>query len=222
MHLSEAMLAATQSGQIALGVGMVLAAGGTALGLRRMEPEQMPRTAILTSAFFVASLIHVQVMGTSVHLILNGLLGLLLGWMAVPAILVGLLLQAVLFAFGGLLAVGINTVLMATPALVCYYLFRRGATGRHEGLAWWSGAAAGFTGVFLGSLLAAGTLFLTGNKFHQIARLVILVQLPAACIDAVVTGAAVGFLRKVRPEVFADWSESVSLPGGIAYEKKTR
>ena len=35
------------------------------------------------------------------HLVLNGLMGLLLGWLAVPAILVALFLQALLFQFGG-------------------------------------------------------------------------------------------------------------------------
>lgn len=202
MHLSEAVLAASSSGQRVLVGGMALAAVGTFLGLRRLQPADMPRTALLTSAFFVASLIHVQVLGTPVHLVLNGLLGVVLGWSSIPAVLVALLLQAVLFGFGGLLAVGINTVVMGLPAVVCYYLFRPLVAGRYEGLAWWAGATAGFTGVMLGAGLAAGVLALTGEAFYPLAKLVVPVQLPAAGIDAVVTGAAVGFLRKVRPEVF--------------------
>lgn len=202
MHLSEAILAATPSGQLALAGGMLLAAGGVVIGLRRLEPADMPRTAILSSAFFVASLIHVPVMGAPVHLVLNGLLGLVLGWAAMPAILVGLVLQAVLFGFGGLLAVGVNTVIMGLPAVVCYYLFRRPSRGRPDGLVWWAGAAAGFTGVMLAAALAAGVLFATGTAFNHLAQLVLLAQLPAACIDALVTAAAVAFLRKVRPEVF--------------------
>jgi len=205
MHLSEAILAATRSGQVVLAGGMLLAAGGAAVGLRRLQPADMPRTALLTSAFFVASLIHVPVMGTPVHLVLNGLLGLVLGWSAFPAVLVGLLLQAVLFGFGGLLAVGVNTVVMALPAVICYYLFRRATVGQDDRVAWWAGAAAGFIGVLLAALLAAGLLLVTGKAFTEVARLVVPVQVPAACIDAVVTGAAVGFLRKVRPEVFRRW-----------------
>ena len=207
MHLSEGILAATRSGQLVLAGGMLLAAGGVAVGLRRLQPADMPRTAILTSAFFVASLVHVQVMGTPVHLVLNGLLGLVLGWSAFPAVLVGLLLQAVLFGFGGLLAVGVNTVVMALPAVICYYVFRRATVGQNERMAWWAGAAAGFTGVMLAALLAAGVLLVTGKAFQELAQLVVPVQLPAACIDAVVTGAAVGFLRKVRPEVFRHLNE---------------
>ncbi|MCS7305469.1 MAG: cobalt transporter CbiM [Thermoguttaceae bacterium] len=202
MHLSEAILAASASGQVVLAGGMLLAAGGVAVGLRQLEAADMPRTAILTSAFFVASLIHVPVMGTPVHLVLNGLLGLVLGWAAVPAVLVALLLQAVLFGFGGLLAVGVNTVVMALPAVLCYYLFRRASLGSNALLAWWAGAAAGFTGVMVAAFLAAGVLLATGKAFNHVAHLVLLANLPAAGIDAIVTAAAVSFLRKVRPEVF--------------------
>lgn len=209
MHLSEALLAATGSGQLLLAGGMVLAAGGVAVGLRRLEPQDMPRTAILSSAFFVASLLHVQVMGTPVHLVLNGLLGLVLGWAAFPAILIGLLLQAVLFGFGGPLAVGVNTVVMGVPAVICYYLFRSRVAGRDEKRAWWAGAAAGFLGVMMAAVLAGGLLAMTGKAFVHVAQLTIPAQLPAACIDAAVTGAAVGFLRKVRPEVFSCSSRSV-------------
>ena len=74
-----------------------MSAAGVAVGLKRTSNEQIPEVAILASAFFVASLIHVPLGPTSVHLILNGLVGLILGWATFPAILVGLLLQALLF-----------------------------------------------------------------------------------------------------------------------------
>jgi len=130
MHLSEAVLATSDAGRIVLGAGIVLAAAGTAIGLRKLDYERMPRVAVLSSAFFVVSLIHFPIGGTSVHLVLNGLMGLILGWAALPAILIALVLQAVLFQFGGLLAVGVNTVTMGLPAVVCYHLFHRAAADR--------------------------------------------------------------------------------------------
>ncbi|HZY88254.1 MAG TPA: energy-coupling factor ABC transporter permease, partial [Gemmataceae bacterium] len=45
----------------------------------RVRDEEIPRIAVLTAAFFVASLIHVRVGPTSVHLLLNGLVGVVLG-----------------------------------------------------------------------------------------------------------------------------------------------
>ena len=63
--------------------------------------------AILAAHFFVGSLIHVPVGPSSVHVVLNGLLGMLLGWAAFPSIFVALMLQAILFQYGGI------TVLLA-------------------------------------------------------------------------------------------------------------
>ena len=98
MHISEGVLSPP-----VLVAGAALTAAGVAMGLRKMDNEKIPRVAVLTAAFFVASLIRVPLGPSSVHLILNGLLGLVLGWAAFPAILVGLALQAILFQFGGLI-----------------------------------------------------------------------------------------------------------------------
>src|SRR3954447_5666156 len=45
----------------------------------RFREEDVARVALLTAAFFVASLVHVRVGPTSVHLLLNGLVGVVLG-----------------------------------------------------------------------------------------------------------------------------------------------
>ncbi len=119
MHISEGVLSPA-----VLAGGAALAAVGTAIGLKKMDYEAIPRVAILSAAFFVATLIHVPVGPVGLHLVLNGLMGLLLGWLAVPAILIALFLQSLLFQFGGLTVLGVNTVIMALPAVVCFYLFR--------------------------------------------------------------------------------------------------
>ena len=118
MHISEGIL----SGPVLIS-GVVLAAAGTAIGLKKLDYERIPRAAILSAAFFVASLIHVPIGPSSVHLILNGIIGLILGWGAFPVILVALVLQAVFFQFGGITTLGVNTMIMAFPAIICYYLF---------------------------------------------------------------------------------------------------
>ena len=61
--------------------------------------------------------VHVRVGPSSAHLLLNGLIGVVLGRRAVLAILVGLTLQAILFGHGGFLTLGVNTCVMALPAL---------------------------------------------------------------------------------------------------------
>jgi len=113
------------------------------------------------------------------------------------------LLQALFFQFGGLTAVGINTVIMALPAVACYYLFHRAVRRSGEMVAMFAGLAAGTSGVFLASLLAATALYLAGQQFAVLGHLAILENLPVAAIDGLVTATTVVFLRKVRPELLA-------------------
>ena len=89
MHIAEGVLSPA-----VLGAGAVLAVAGTALGLRRLEYDRLIGVGILSAAFFVGSLIHVPIGLASAHLVLNGLVGVLLGWAAFPSILAALLLPA--------------------------------------------------------------------------------------------------------------------------------
>ena len=59
MHIGEGILTATRAGQGVLLAGTVAAAAGTMIGLRRLDEEQIPKAAVLGSAFFVASAIQV-------------------------------------------------------------------------------------------------------------------------------------------------------------------
>ena len=93
-------------------------------GAWRIRDEEIPRVAVLTAAFFVSSQIHVQVPGgPSAHLLLNGLLGVVLGRRALLAVPVGLFLQAALFSHGGFYSLGVNSVVMGLPALLAGWLF---------------------------------------------------------------------------------------------------
>jgi len=103
--------------------GYVLAAGLTGWAMVKVRDEEIPRIALMTAAFFVASLIHVVVGPTSVHLLLNGLLGVVIGRRAPLAVLIGLALQFALFAHGGYTTIGVNTCVMALPALAAAWLF---------------------------------------------------------------------------------------------------
>ena len=85
--------------------------------------EKIPKASLLTAAFFLASLIHIPVPPGSIHLVLNGLMGVVLGYYAFPAILIGLFFQAVMFQHGGLSTLGVNAAIMGIPALLAHYIF---------------------------------------------------------------------------------------------------
>jgi len=94
------------------------------LGVRRIRDEEIPRIALLTAVFFIATTLHIPIgPTTSVHLLGNALVGVLLGWRAGLAIPVGLLLQAILLGHGGRYALGVNSCIMTLPALLAWALF---------------------------------------------------------------------------------------------------
>ena len=71
MHISEGILSAQ-----VLVSGAALTTVGTAIGLRKLDYDRIPQVAVLSAAFFVTSLVHIPIGPASVHLILNGLMGI--------------------------------------------------------------------------------------------------------------------------------------------------
>lgn len=200
MHISEGVL----SGPV-LASGFAIAAAGTAFGFRKMDFDRIPQAGMLSAAFFVASLIHVPIGPSNVHLILNGIVGLLLGWAAFPAIFVALLLQGMIFQFGGLTTLGVNTVIMALPCVVCYHLFIPFVRGSGKA-AMPCAFACGFLSVMLSALVMSSSLIFTEENFMEVAGMVVVAHLPVMVIEGIVTAFCVAFLKKVQPEMISgDW-----------------
>ena len=193
MHISEGVLSAP-----VLVSGGVLAAAGTAIGLKKIDYDHLARVGILSATFFVASLVHVPIGPSSVHLILNGIVGLLLGWAAFPAILVALLLQAVFFQFGGITTLGVNTIIMALPAVICFYLFAP-LMHKNQKILLLGGFGCGFCAVLFGALLVGLALMFTEENFLAVATLVATAHIPVMIIEGIVTAFCVVFLKKVQP-----------------------
>ena len=195
MHISEGVLSAP-----VLVAGGALAAAGTAVGLKRLDYDRVAHVGLLSAAFFIASLIHLPVGVASVHLIMNGLVGLLLGWVAFPAILVALLLQAVFFQYGGITTLGVNTVIMALPAVFCFYLCAPWLTKDRP----WSTLAAfgcGFGAVLLSTLCMALALVFTEESFIEVAYIAVLANIPVMIVEGIVVVICIAFLKKVKPAI---------------------
>jgi cobalt/nickel transport system permease protein len=197
MHITEGILSPS-----VLIAGAALTTAGVAVGLRKLETEEIPSAGILSAAFFVASLVHVPIGPASVHLVLNGLLGMILGWKAFPAILVGLALQGLLFQYGGLTSLGVNTLNMALPAVLCHYLFGWGVrVGAKRYILTFSAFSCGFCAV-LGSVVLLGfSLYLTGEAFLPAAKVAVVANLPIMLIEGMLTASCALFLRRVKPEL---------------------
>ena len=183
--------------------GLLLAALLALFGAWRIRDEEIPQTALLAAVFFVASLIHVRVFPTSVHLLLNGLVGVVLGRRAALAIPVGLFLQAALIGHGGFLTLGVNSCVMVLPALLAWQMFT--LLARLPSLKWHWFAI----GVLIGSSSALATVVLNSlvlawggqEDWLVLAQLVLLAHLPIVVIEAIVVGFAISFLVQVKPDM---------------------
>ncbi len=156
---------------------------------------------LLGAAFFVASLIHLPVGVGSAHLILNGLLGTILGVSAFPVIFIGLLLQSVLFQFGGLTVLGVNTATMGLGAVFASWVFRCLAgdkVQRH-----WKVASflAGAVGVLASGVFTALALAFSDEGFIYAAWAIFLSNLPVMLVEGLVTVLIVGYIKRSNPEV---------------------
>ncbi|MGF1640511.1 MAG: cobalt transporter CbiM [Rhodospirillales bacterium] len=196
-HIPDGVLSAPVLIGGAVAAGVIVAAG-----LRRLDDDRIPKVAVLSAAFFVVALVSVPVGPTSVHLLLNGLMGLILGSAAAPAILVALTLQAAFFGFGGFTALGVNTLNIALPALVVGALLaprlRRARSARDAAVI---GALAGLLATALTATLVVLGVAISGAEYVPALGLVAASCLPLMVGEAAVTAATVGFVVRVKPEL---------------------
>jgi cobalt/nickel transport system permease protein len=178
---------------------------------RNGNPQaQIPKASLLTAAFFVASWIHIPVPPVSVHLVLNGLLGTVLGYYAFPAILIGLFFQAIMFGHGGLTTLGVNAIMMGVPALLAYHIFQLRHWVKHRGgnltlslFAFLAGAVGlGLAAViFLVLIITTIPTELNADTERNAIYALMLAHIPLMLIEGVFTAMLVIFLKRVKPEL---------------------
>lgn len=173
----------------------------------------VPQAALLAAVFFVGSSIYLPVPPVSVHLVLNGLMGAVLGWYAWPAILVGLFLQALLLGHGGITTLGVNGVIMGVPALIAGAVFQLGRWGRDRLPSTWRYGLAAFGAGAVGLGLSATLFFslilatlpetLDPVLERQALTGLMLAHIPLMVIEGLFTTLVILFLWRVQPEFLA-------------------
>ena len=190
MHIADGILP----------VGVSIAADAVALAgvyasSRNLDAREIPRMGISTTAMFVVSLIHLPLGGTSIHLGLYGLAGMILGARSFPAIVVNLLFQSLIFQHGGLLSVGVNSLTMGSGALLSWLIwdFFPGNRGVKS-------FACGLLGILLPAFLVALVFFL----LHYGKGMLFLMGLyiPAAVVEGALSVFIYLYIHRVQPEIF--------------------
>ncbi|EPJ43236.1 MAG: hypothetical protein OFPI_43650 [Osedax symbiont Rs2] len=178
-------------------------------GLKKLDDDKIPQTAMLAAVFFISSMITFPVGPSSIHLLFNGLMGLMLGWAAVPAIFVALILQLMFFGYGGLLVLGVNTFNMALPAIVVALCLRplllahlKNNDSFSKRYAMIIGAVAGATGIALTTSLLGASLVFSGQEFAPMMKVILATNIPLMIIEAAVTAVVVSFLLRTSPSAF--------------------
>jgi len=209
MHISEGVLSMP-----VLAGGAALTIAGVALGLRKINSDNLPKTAVLTAAFFTASFIHINVGPSTVHLMLNGLLGLMLGWAAFPVVLIGLLIQGILFQYGGLTTLGLNTLNVAGPAVLFGCIFNRLIFSENSLKSSLGAFMTGFLAMGLTAIMVGVALVLTDPVKYKIAAYTIWVShVPVMFIEGAIALLCVRFLKRVKPELLRNPLAKGPIPG---------
>ncbi|RKD28788.1 cobalt transporter CbiM [Thermohalobacter berrensis] len=171
--------------------------------------KEIPKASLGTAAFFVASWISIPIPPASVHLVLTGLLGILLGYYAFPAVLISLFFQAVMFQHGGLTTLGVNAIILGLPAILAHYTYTIGKKFLYK-----NNLKYGILGFIIGSLSIGISVilfytivitFIPANidvNAEKIASLAFVIShIPLMIIEGIFTAFVLIYLKKVKPEM---------------------
>ena len=133
MHMSDGLISTPVAAVAAVAAAALIGVAGFKVK-KSTRPGIVPLTGVLGAFVFAAQMVNFSIPGTgsSGHIIGGVLLAAFLGpWAAFLALSSVLIIQCLLFADGGLLALGCNIVNMAAMScLVAYPLVFRPLIGR--------------------------------------------------------------------------------------------
>lgn len=208
----------------------------------KIGEKNLPELALGAAFSFTVMMMNVPVAGgSSAHAVGAVLIAVLLGpWAAVSAVSAALLIQALFFGDGGILAYGLNCLNMAVAMPFAGYAFYRALAGnslpgsRRNVL---SAAAGGYVGINLAALLAAVEFGIQPALFHTASGAALYCPYPlsvsipammsahllvAGPLEAAVTGAASAYIAKAAPDMFLqNQNAAVRLPAAAAEPKRT-
>ena len=196
MHISDGVLS-----PYVIGAGWAIAIPALALSIRSLKADQVGAYGVIAAAFFAGSTIHVPVGPFSMHLVLSGIAGLLLGWGALTVVTVGLLLQALFIGFGGLTVLGVNISIMALPGAIMGVFGRQWIKQVSPKKRPWIGSLIGGGTILISAILLYTTLFTTHTALMPLAKLVFLGHIPIAIVEGIIGFWLVHFLQRVKPSL---------------------
>jgi cobalt/nickel transport system permease protein len=208
MHIPDGFIDAPAS----LAAGVV-AAGGIGVSLRQAGKDVLetraPLTGLVAAFVFSAQMLNFPVAGgTSGHLLGGLLAAVLVGpWLGALALTVVLVVQSLLFADGGVSALGLNILNMglapAFAGLALFVVIRRVLPASRTGVLA-ATAVSAFASVVLASLLFTVEYAIGGNGAAPVATVaaaMVGVHVLIGIGEAVITTLTVGAVLTSRPDL---------------------
>lgn len=203
----------------------VLAAGLCAIAIRRtgatLAERQVPLLGMTAAFVFAAQMLNFPIgPGTSGHFLGATFALVLLGpWAACLVISLVLMVQCLLFADGGLSALGTNIVTMAVvgvlvPAIILAVL--RAVLPRSRGCGLAAIAIAAWCSVVAASAACAAALGASGNPFGVLLAAMVGVHAIIAVGEALITTAIVSAVLAARPDLVPGIAPARPLAGAVA------
>jgi len=212
MHMADALLSPAVGGTMwALSAGSI--AYCSARVRRELDDRKVPLMGVLGAFLFAAQMINftIPATGSSGHLGGGLLLAILLGpYAAFLTISSVLVVQALFFADGGLLALGCNIFNMGLiPAFLVYPLVYKRIAGPTPGRTRLTAAtmASAIVCLQLGPLgVVLETVFsgVSALPFSTFALLMLPIHLAIGVVEGAATVAIVTFVHKARPELIQE------------------
>jgi cobalt/nickel transport system permease protein len=115
---------------------------------------------------------------------------------------IALLLQGLLFQFGGLLSLGVNTVSMGTAALAGGFIFRIFP----KKIKFVGAFFGGFIAAIVGTTLVVSALYFSDNDLKATAALLFAANVPLAAVEGIISVFVVGFLSKIKPDAIMNYA----------------
>jgi cobalt/nickel transport system permease protein len=208
VHVPDGFLDAPTS--VATGVAAAAAVGLALRGSRReLDDRAAPMAGLVATFVFAAQMLNFPVgAGTSGHLLGGALAAVLVGpWTAVLVVSVVLLVQSLLFADGGVTALGTNVVLMSVVGVVVgWAVFRtlQAALPKRTALVAPLAAVAAYVSVPVTALAFVGLYAVGGTAPIPLDSLTTAMLGWHAVIglgEAAITGLVVASIVAVRPDL---------------------
>jgi cobalt/nickel transport system permease protein len=208
MHIPDGFI----NGVTSLGAGVVAAGGlGSALrqGSRALQDRQIPLAGLVAAFVFALQMLNFPVAaGTSGHLLGGALAAVLLGpWMGIVVVSVVVIVQALLFADGGVSALGLNIINMALlTAIVGWGTFRllMALLPKRTASVVGAAAGAGWLSVVVSSLGFVAAYALGGSGQAPISTVLGAMAGVHSLIgigEGLITGVIVAAVLGVRPDL---------------------